>query len=134
LELILVSGKVAGLEPGVYRYEWKNHKLRLLKKGDHRNALAGAALNQRFIEYAPASIVITAVYRRTAWKYGQRGVVRYVHMDAGHASENLFLQAIALGLGTVTVGAFIDKEVKRVLRVEDEEPLYIMPFGWPQTP
>jgi SagB-type dehydrogenase family enzyme len=134
LELILVSGKVEGLEPGIYRYEWKNHKLRLIKKGDHRDALAEAALNQRFIEYAPASIVITAVYSRTAWKYGQRGVVRYVHMDAGHASENMFLQAVALGLGTVTVGAFMDKEVKRVLSVSDEEPLYIMPFGWPRIP
>jgi SagB-type dehydrogenase family enzyme len=134
LEFILVSGKVEGLEPGIYRYSWKNHKLRLLKKGDHRNALARAALNQRFIGGAPASIVIAAVYSRTALKYGQRGVVRYVHMDAGHASENMFLQAVALGIGTVTVGAFMDGEVKKVLSVDDEEPLYIMPFGWPRMP
>ena len=134
LELILVSGNVEGLEAGVYRYEWKDHKLRLIKKGDYRDALAASALNQRFIEHAPASIVITAVYSRTSRKYGQRGVVRYVHMDAGHASENLFLQAVALNLGTVTVGAFRDNEVKRVLGVSDEEPLYIMPFGWPRIP
>ena len=134
LEYILVAGNVKGLVPGIYRYDWKNHSIRLIKKGDHRDALTRAALNQRFIQSAPVCIVITAMYGRTAWKYGERGVIRYVHMDAGHAAENMFLQAISLGLGTVTVGAFSDEAVKSVIDVIDEEPLYIMPFGWPQRP
>ena len=131
LELFTVIGEVKGLKPGMYRYSWKDHSLRLEKEGDLRAELARAALNQRFIEDAPLIIVITAVYERTAWKYGRRGITRYVHMDAGHAAQNIFLQTVALGLGTVTVGAFMDHEVKKLLNVRDEDPILIMPIGWP---
>ena len=131
MELFAVIGKVKGLNPGIYRYSWKDHSVRLEKEGDLRAELARAALNQLFIQDAPLIIVITAVYERTAWKYGRRGITRYVHMDAGHAAQNIFLQTVALGLGTVTVGAFMDHEVKKLLNVRDEDPLLIMPIGWP---
>ena len=131
LEFFAVIGKVEGLKSGIYRYSWKDHSVRLEKEGDLRAKLASASLSQLFIRDAPMIIVITAVYERTAWKYGDRGVIRYVHMDAGHAAQNIFLQAIALGLGTVTVGAFMDHEVKKLLNVRDEDPLLIMPIGWP---
>lgn len=131
LEFFAVIGKVNGLKPGIYRYRWKDHSVRLEKKGDFRAELARAALGQLFIRDAPMSIVVTAVYERTAWKYGDRGGIRYVHMDAGHAAQNIFLQAVALGLGTITVGAFMDNKVKKLLDVMDEEPLLIMPVGWP---
>ena len=74
-------------------------------------------------------IVITAVYKRTTVKYGDRGV-RYVHIETGHAAQNLCLQATALDLGVVTVGAFQDDQVKEILGLpEDEQPLYIIPVG-----
>jgi SagB-type dehydrogenase family enzyme len=131
LELFAVIGKVKGLKPGMYRYSWKDHSVRLEKEGDLRAELARAALNQLFIQDAPLIIVITAVYERTARKYGRRGTSRYVYMDAGHAAQNIFLQTVALGLGTVTVGAFMDHEVKKLLNVRDEDPILIMPIGWP---
>ncbi len=74
-------------------------------------------------------IVVTAEYQRTTRKYGDRGE-RYVYMEAGHAAQNVYLQAVPLGLGTVTVGAFSESKIKRILDLpETEVPLYIMPVG-----
>jgi len=76
-------------------------------------------------------LAITAVERRTMRKYGARGV-RYVHIETGHAGQNICLQATALGLGAVTVGAFDDEAVKRVLHLPGEETaLYLIPIGRP---
>lgn len=120
------------MSPGIYRYLVARHALELEVEGDVRAALARAALDQDFIAEAPASIVMSAVYERTTRRYGRRGY-RYVHMDVGHAGENVHLQAVALGFGTVVVGAFDDEEVKRALRLpEEQHPLYIMPIGRPR--
>ena len=72
----------------------------------------------------------SSVFRRTSAKYGGRGE-RYVHIEAGHAAENVCLQAVALGLGTTVVGAFSDAEVKRLLGLGEEEPLLLIPVGKP---
>jgi SagB-type dehydrogenase family enzyme len=96
---------------------------------DLRARLAKACLGQRFIAEAPLSIIFAAVYERTASRYGDRGT-RYVHMDVGHAAENVHLQAEALGLGSVPVGAFDDEAVAAVLRLPaEQEPLYLVPVG-----
>jgi SagB-type dehydrogenase family enzyme len=131
LEVYLVAGRVGRLAPGVYRYLWREHALELFKEGDVRRELAQGAIGQGFIKEAPASVVIAAVYERAERAYGDRGRVRYIHMDAGHSSENVYLQASALGLGTVAVGAFIDEKVREALGLDNEEPLYIMPVGRP---
>ena len=53
-----------------------------------------------------------------------------MHMEVGHAVQNVYLQAVSLNLGTVVVGAFSDGEVKRIINMpEEEQPLYIMPVG-----
>jgi SagB-type dehydrogenase family enzyme len=131
LELYLVAGKVEGLETGCYRYAPRSHSLHRVAAGDLRSDLAKAALNQLWIEQAPASFVISAVYSRTTWKYGKRGI-RYVQMEAGHAGQNLFLQAVAMGLGSVVVGAFDDDKLKKLLNLSIEaQPLSILPVGYP---
>ncbi len=129
LELYAVTGEVDELGPGVYRYEPDEHRLLKTMEGDRRAQLADAALGQRFVEEGAVVFVITAVYERTTTRYGDRGV-RYVHMEAGHAAQNLYLQATAMGLGTVVVGAFNDERVAEILGLpENEQPLYIMPVG-----
>ena len=129
LELYVVAGNVDGLAPGVYRYRQTEHDLILVASGDHRRRLATAALNQSWVRRAPAVLVIASVYKRTTGKYGQRGR-RYAHMEAGHAAQNIYLQATARGLGTVMVGAFDDSEVQRALGLPvDHEPLGLMPVG-----
>lgn len=129
LEIYLVAGEVEGLAQGIYHYNWQAHTIKRIVEGDRRQQLMRATLRQRAIADAPASIVITAVYSKTISKYGKRGEVRYVHMDTGGAGQNIYLQAEALGLGTVIIGAFQDKVVKEILGVKGEEPLYIMPVG-----
>jgi SagB-type dehydrogenase family enzyme len=76
-------------------------------------------------------MVICAIHPRTAYRYGRRGE-RYVHMEVGHVGQNVSLQAVALGLGTVMVGAFEDEEVRKALKLEEQiKPLYIIPMGKP---
>jgi SagB-type dehydrogenase family enzyme len=119
------------LQAGIYHYVADSHSLSLHKPADSRPDLARAALDQEFIIDAPVDIVICALYHRTSYRYGKRGE-RYVHIEAGHVGENIHLQAVALGLATVEVGAFHDEEVREVLGVEEQiKPLYIMPVGKP---
>ncbi|UCE97373.1 MAG: SagB/ThcOx family dehydrogenase [Dehalococcoidia bacterium] len=129
LEIYIVVGDVYGINDGIYRYNPQQNELIKILGGQHREALSKAALNQRFIADASLDIVITAIYERTTARYGERGI-RYVHMEAGHAAENVYLQAFSLGLGTVVVGAFNDDGVSNIMALaENEVPLYIMPVG-----
>ncbi len=133
LELYVVVGTVTGLDAGVYRYRPADHELEKTSEGDVRAELAGAALNQDFIGEAAIDLVFVGVFNRTTVKYRERGI-RYVYMEAGHAAQNVFLQAEALDLGTVTIGAFDDHAVQQLVVVREQEqaqgrPLYIMPVG-----
>ena len=129
LEVYIVAGNVDSLEPGIYKYKPHGHEIIKIVDGDKRNELCKAALGQSCVRRAPAVIVLTAVYKRVTSKYGERGV-RYTHMEVGHASQNICLQAGSLNLGTVVVGAFNDNSVKNILNTQDnEEPLCIMPVG-----
>lgn len=129
LELYLVVGNVESLQPGLYHYDPANHGLDLVTTGDCRAALAAAALGQPWVTGAAAILLMASVPQRMARKYRERGT-RYVHLEAGHIAQNVYLQAESLGLGTVAVGAFRGENVKAVLRLRDEEePLYLMPVG-----
>jgi len=132
LDVYLVVKKVEELEAGVYHYNPANHTIDLTLKGDYQNSLARACLGQMFIADAPLCIVITAEYERTTVKYGKRGI-QYVHMEAGHAGENIWLQVVSLNLGTVSIGAFWDDEVSKVLNLPKKyRPLYVFPIGYPK--
>lgn len=129
LETYLVAGEVEGLAAGVYRYRPSHHRLETVSNDDIRLELATAAWGQGWVRRAPAVVVIAAAYERTIARYGKRGA-RYVHMEAGHAAQNLLLQATALDLGAAPVGAFSDTLVSRLLRLPDsEKPLYLIPIG-----
>lgn len=129
IEVYVVAGDVENLGSGIYKYEPFEHELSLVIDGDKRSELADAALAQSWVEEGALAIVFTAVYGRTTVKYGERGV-RYVHIEVGHAAQNLCLQATAMELGVVTVGAFNDERVAKLLNLpEDEKPMYIIPVG-----
>jgi len=131
LEILVAAGDVEGLAAGVYRYRPGSHSLVPVSAGDPRGALSSAALNQTAVRDAPAVIIIAAVPERTTARYGERGM-RYVYMEAGHASQNVYLQAESLGLGTVAIGAFLDSDTAAIAGLgEGEAPLYLMPVGYP---
>lgn len=132
LEVYLVAGAVSGVAPGVYRYEPRRHRLVQASQGDVRERVAEAALSQDWVAEAPAIVVLAAVFERTARKYGERAP-RYVHMEVGHASQNIYLQATALGLGTTMVGAFRDEALARALALPaGVKPLGLLPVGRPR--
>ncbi|OYD15005.1 hypothetical protein CH330_06925 [candidate division WOR-3 bacterium JGI_Cruoil_03_51_56] len=127
MELYLIVGRVKGLGNGVYHYLVNGHALELLKQKDVLHELSGAAWGQTVIESAPVSLVLVCDYGRTTGRYSERGR-RYVHMEAGHISENVYLCCEDLGMGTVAIGAFSDRQVKLILGIR-YNPLYIMPVG-----
>lgn len=89
-------------------------------------------MRQSVVAEAGAVFVIAAVFERTTGKYGARAE-RYVYMEAGHAGQNLLLEAVALGLGAVPVGAFEDVRVRKLLGMPEEEtPVYVIPVGVPR--
>ena len=120
-------------DDGMWRYYPRGHFLKQHLARDVREELAEAAWRQDFIGEAPCVFVVSAVFERTTERYEERGKLRYVPMDTGHATENLSLQAVALGLGSTSVGAFDDDAVKQVLVLpEEEEPMYLIPVGHPR--
>ncbi len=130
LEIFLVAGTVRELEAAVFKYDPVNHEMTKTRNGDARAGLCRSAYGQRSVLYAPLSLAVCAVYGRVTKKYGKRGI-RYVHMEAGHAAQNICLQAAALGLGTVVIGSFNDDGVKAILNAgSEEEPLYVIPTGY----
>jgi SagB-type dehydrogenase family enzyme len=115
---------------GLYHYLPERHVLEVLGEGDLRNDLAGASLGQSSVSEAALAIVICAVYERATTRYGERGK-RYAEMEAGHIAQNIHLQAVALGLGSVPIGAFNDEQLKGILKLPQEHvPLYIIPVGY----
>jgi SagB-type dehydrogenase family enzyme len=123
LELFLVTGD------GLFHYLPDKHSIEELTTEDIRGKLAAAAWGQDFIRQASTTFVLAADFERTTGRYGERGV-RYVFMESGHAAQNMHLEAEALGLGSVAVGAFDNEAVKKVLLLaRNLEPIYMVVVG-----
>jgi len=129
LELYLVVGSVERLLAGLYVYSAHRHDLTLLHAGDLRQPVAAAALDQDWIATASAVLIVAADYGRTEAVYGSRGK-RYVHLEAGHVAQNVYLQAVRLGLSTTEVGAFRDRAIKKTLELPAaHDVIVILPIG-----
>jgi SagB-type dehydrogenase family enzyme len=131
MDVYAVVGKkgVRGLDAGNYHYEPGNHAVELVTQGDLLRGLARAALSQTWMARAPVNLVITSEYKRITGKYGRRGI-RYAMIEAGHIGQNIFLQAVSIGLKAGIVGAFYDQDISNVLKTpKGHEPLLIMPVG-----
>ena len=124
LEIYLVN------QDGLFHYIPRTHSIKRLEERDLRKGLSQACLGQGFVEDASIDIVICADFKRTTGRYGKRGE-NYVYIEVGHAAENVHLQAVALGLGSVPVGAFSDEAIKKLLSLPQElVPIYVIPVGY----
>ena len=131
--VVVRKGGVEGLEPGAYHYGPHEHELTQTVRGDMSRELMAACVDQEWVGAAPINLVFTGVIERTRVKYGERAW-QYVLQESGHAAQNVYLQATALGLGGTVIGAFIESEIQRILSLPlDETPLYVMPIGAVET-
>lgn len=132
LEVYVLAGNVHDLPAGIYHYLPFRHRLEPIRLGQFRANIAAAALHQNWLEDSEAILIFAAVESRTIGKYGSRGI-RYIHMEAGHAAQNVLLQVVALGLGCTPVGAFNDEQVAKTLGLPREQKvLYLLPIGKPR--
>ncbi len=117
---------------GLFHYIPAENVLMMMNREDLRERLYEACLYQGAVAECDINIVITAVYERTTAKYGERGI-RYVHLEAGHACQNILLEAVALELGAVPIGAFEDSKIIELMKLPDGYvPLYVIPVGYPE--
>lgn len=124
-EIYVVVNRVEGLSRGIYHYVVQEHALELVREGSFRGNITNAGLKQETLGDAGVTFVLSAIFDRTRSKYGERGF-RYVYIEAGHIGQNISLQAVSLGLGSVPVGAFLDKEVNKLLGVDGLKEAAIM--------
>lgn len=118
---------------GALHYLPDGHRVETTSARDLRPDLAAAALGQDAVERAPLVVIVVVVPERTAATYGERAG-RYVDLEAGHAAQNLLLQAVAIDLAGVPIGAFDDAAVARVLALpRGHEPRYLLPVGRPSS-
>jgi len=119
------------IKEGVYQYIPKGHKMEPHINGDLRSSLSDAALGQEWVAQAPATLLLTAVFSIIETKYGKERSPQYIYLEAGHAAQNILLQATALGLDGVPVGAFYEEQVSQALQLPSEHyPLYLISLGF----
>jgi len=116
-ELYLSVQRVAGVPPGIYHYQTLDHALEELRSGDHRRTLQEIAIGQPYVMTANVVFLITGVYDRLRWKYGERAY-RYMCMDVGFLGENLYLAAEAQGLGACGIAGFVDDALEQLLDID----------------
>ncbi len=123
IEVYLVAGKVSDLPPGLYKYQPKGHELLKVAEGDKKADLHKAA-GQASIQKAPVALLVCGLSDKAA------GNPTFMYLEAGHVSQNIYLQGVSLGLGTVAMAGFKPEEVKKALSLPEKEvPIYIMPLG-----
>jgi len=120
-ETYVLVNRVEGLEPGLYRFIAVDHKLQEIDMSDEiAERVTQGCFGQRFVLSSAITLILTAVRYRMMWRYTERGY-RYMHIDAGHVMQNLYLCAEALNSGVCAIAAFYDDQINEILGVDGEE-------------
>ncbi len=124
IEIYTVVNRVDGLQAGLYHYCVEAHALALLEADDYRDRATAGCLYQEMAGDAAVTFVLSAVFPRVCWKYGERGY-RYALIEAGHIGQNIYLAATCLRLGCVSMGAFLDDRMNALLGIDGKEEAVI---------
>ena len=124
-ETYLLVNQVSGLEPGLYRYLALSHQLARMNGFDGiREDLTSACLKQKHVYNSAMTFTWVAIPERTTWRYGSRGF-RYIHLDAGHVCQNLYLLAESIDCGVCAIAAFDDDMANNALHLDGENQFVI---------
>lgn len=131
-EIYPIVNNVETLPQGIYHYGVTDHQLERMAEGDFRKAILEAGLGQESLATSAVNFVMAAVFERVTRKYGDRGV-RFVYMEAGHIAQNISLQSVSLGLGSVVIGAFSDRKMNQLIGMDGvkEAVIYLQAVGYP---
>jgi SagB-type dehydrogenase family enzyme len=134
LEVFFHTTSFEGHQAGVYHYNPSLHNLRLLQHGDLTDKISRVMVHQDIAPRTSLVIFITALFERSIFKYGDRGY-RFVLLEAGHVAQNINLVAGALGLASVNIGGFFDREVDDLLGLDGvtHSAIYMIMVGNPTT-
>lgn len=125
LETYILANNVSGLEKGLYRFLPIEHRLTEINMDENiADEIKRGCLDQAFVKTSAATFIWTAVPYRMTWRYGQRGY-RYLHLDAGHVCQNLYLSAESIDCGVCAIAAFLDEEINPVIGVDGENEFVI---------
>jgi len=130
-ETYLLINNVEGLVPGVYRYLAIGHKLVLVDPDPVTvKQIVQGCMDQPFVASSAVTFILTAVAERMTWRYGDRGY-RYLHLDAGHVGQNLYLAAEGIGCGACAIAAFLDETVNAALGIDGVKQftIYVVTMG-----
>ncbi len=131
LETYLLVNNVEEMNPGLYRFLALEHKLLEIETADSiKDDIITGCLGQEMAGECAVTFIWTSVVQRMTWRYGERGY-RYIHLDAGHVCQNLYLAAEAISCGVCAIAAFDDDVMNRLLGLDGEEQfvLYIAVAG-----
>lgn len=130
IEIYFIALRVEELRKGIYHYCVRENQLECIAYEDVTMQLVRLTHQRALIEDSAGVIVLTGIFERTKFKYGERGY-RFVLFEVGHVAQNILLVATSMKLGSVAVGGFIDDEINQILDIDgvDESTLYMIAIG-----
>ena len=125
--------RVEGLRPGLYHYHPAYHRLEMIRANATREKAWLYCARQDCAKKAAALFLMTAVFRRTMWKYDYARAYRVVLLDAGHLCQTFCLVATWLGLAPFCTAALKDTLIERDLGIDGirESAIYVAGVGLP---
>jgi len=124
-ETYLLINNVEGIKPGLYRFLALEHKLAQMNMTDTiAEEITHGCLGQKMVLTSAVTFIWVADAVRMTWRYGERGY-RYLHLDAGHICQNLYLSAQVIGCGACAIAAFDDEQLNSIVGIDGEKQFVV---------